>query len=450
MKKLIATTLVFASMATAVTGCNSGNRSSKPVYGPGSTGNIGGGGSGGGGGVPGTPGQFTAGAALKLGGRMQHTATTLSDGRVLVVGGADAQGLVYTDSEVFDPLANAWTETSVLGGATGGKMINANAANFETARQLHTATLLPTQNKVLIVSGFGAERVDPQNPQQPLPEALTTCFLFDPVGAGGQGANTFTAANVIPSPRFWHNATVMADGKVLVAGGFDATGNSATSAAVYDPTTGNWTAVAVGSDHHAWGVMVTTPPGSLQAVTVLHAGAVVTPQGITGFPTARTQKFANGAFTAGPASVVGDVINQAGNAMSAGRALFAGGLVLQGQNLVATNLTEIFDHTGNGAFTAGPNLNTARHSALMAEIGTSSDQIIVGGLDAAGAPVTEAEIFGAFSNAMLGTVPMQDGRIDHAVVTLRSGQVMVIGGQDGQGTQQQPPTVYDSTEIYTR
>ena len=45
--------------------------------------------------------------------RTDHTATLLKDGRVLVVGGITADGLVSSDIEVFDPA----TGTSTIGGA---------------------------------------------------------------------------------------------------------------------------------------------------------------------------------------------------------------------------------------------------------------------------------------------------------------------------------------------
>lgn len=457
MKKLIATTLVLASMATAVAGCNTGGRSGqKNVFGPGSTGNIGAGGvpGGGGGGVPGTPGQFTAGAAMNQE-RMQHSAVTLPDGRVLVTGGADNQ-VIHETSELFDPTTNTWIESATFTNIPDDGLMK-TAAGVTTARQLHTATLLPGISKVLVVGGLGVERLVNG---QPVLEALKTCYIFDPVGGqGGTGKNKYTQVADLPTApndttRFWHNATLLADGKtVLVAGGFGPTGATNTTAAAYDSQTGVWTTVgAGGSDKHAWGVMLTTPPGSPQGITILHGGGDgnYTNNSVAGFPNARTQKFANGAFTTGPQNTVGDTIQQAGNAISTGKAFFAGGLVLVGNALDLTDKTEVFDQAGNGTWTAGPLLNTPRYAAEITEIGTSSDQIVISGMGPGGVPTAECEIWGAFSNAMLGTVQMSQGRVDHKVVTLRSGQVMVIGGQEPATQPNTPPTIFDSTEVYTR
>src|SRR5215831_8080814 len=58
--------------------------------------------------------------------RDYHTAITLSNGKVLVVGGFN--GGVASSTELYDPATGNWSATGSLG----------------TARELHTATLLPS------------------------------------------------------------------------------------------------------------------------------------------------------------------------------------------------------------------------------------------------------------------------------------------------------------------
>src|SRR5206468_6209021 len=55
--------------------------------------------------------------------RVGHTATLLTDGRVLVAGGRDGAG---TSAEIYDPVKGSWTL----------------AATLHVAREGHTATLL--------------------------------------------------------------------------------------------------------------------------------------------------------------------------------------------------------------------------------------------------------------------------------------------------------------------
>ncbi|CAF1306795.1 unnamed protein product, partial [Adineta steineri] len=64
-----------------------------------------------------------------------HTASVLSNGRVLVAGGGN--GNVLNSAELYDPLANTWTTTS----------------NMTNARSQHTASVL-SNGKVLATGGY--------------------------------------------------------------------------------------------------------------------------------------------------------------------------------------------------------------------------------------------------------------------------------------------------------
>jgi hypothetical protein len=77
----------------------------------------------------------------------------------------------------------------------------------------HTATLLPN-GKVLVLDDGYAELDDPTTEKWTSMEALRA----DGSSVGSYG----------------HSATLLSNGKVLVAGGYDS------SAALYDPASGNW------------------------------------------------------------------------------------------------------------------------------------------------------------------------------------------------------------------
>lgn len=427
MAKLLGKMTVSLALAALAAGCgNSGSRSGAPVYGPGSTGHLGAGQSASGvapgGGSGGTRvGSFSSAPALSAP-RSQHTATTLADGRVLVTGGSDGQG-TYQSSEVFDPMANAWTAVQ------GGMTVN----GFDSARQLHTATLMGN-GKVLLAGGLG---VDTQGGQF---GTLSSCVVFDPT------TDTFTATGAMPQVRGWHVAARLANGHVLVAGGVDAALNTLTSSATYDPASGQW-AAAGASSTHTWGAMVTAGQA-----TVIVGGADVTynanaPQGTSpwsfvGLPTPVAELFDAQGRTFGQAPPsIGDRVFYAGAANSAGQALFAGGLGLQGQNLVPTDTTEIFDGT---AFTAGPVMSGTRYSPEIAEIGTTGDMLITGGIDGNNATTAVCEVVLVGSNTLAGQVSMAEARIDHKAVTLNDGRILVVGGADDNGNS------LDTCEFYTR
>jgi len=143
--------------------------------------------------------------------RSYHTATLLPNGLVLVAGGAviAGQSVVLTSTaELYDPVAGEWRSTGDL----------------KTGRELHTATLLQNGN-VLVAGGIGSENLD-------------SAELYDP--ATGMWSRT---GNLVAA-RYWHTATLLQTGKALVAGGqFDVGSNLSQilkSAELYDPVSGTW------------------------------------------------------------------------------------------------------------------------------------------------------------------------------------------------------------------
>ena len=138
------------------------------------------------------------------------TATALGDGSVLVAGGHVP---AISTVERYDPASEQWT--------AGGDMV--------TARRGHTATRL-ADGRVLIAGGvICCDRSG---------EVLTgTAEVYDP----GTGVSQSTGSLV--TARALHTGTLLADGRVLVTGGFVAVDGSTTaSAEVYDPSTGQFSA----------------------------------------------------------------------------------------------------------------------------------------------------------------------------------------------------------------
>ncbi len=150
--------------------------------------------------------------------------TLLANGKVLATGGAFAlDDAVFSSAEVYDPAAGTWT-------ATG---------SMSKGRRYHSATQL--SNGKVLVAGGGYSIADSR------PTESTD--LYDPA------TGTFTPTGNMKEGRDHHTATLLQNGKVLVAGGKDSSGRPSANVEIYDPAKGTWSPtgsmISAHSDHSA-------------------------------------------------------------------------------------------------------------------------------------------------------------------------------------------------------
>ncbi len=131
--------------------------------------------------------------------RTLHAAVRLNDGRVLVSGGSDSNGVITSTAELYDPATNAFV-------ATG---------SMTTPRAGHDLTLLP-DGRVFAAGGVA----DFQNATAMLAAALSTAQdtaeIYDPA------TGTWSAVpGTMVSKRTGHTQTLLVDGRVLIAAGID-------------------------------------------------------------------------------------------------------------------------------------------------------------------------------------------------------------------------------------
>ena len=151
--------------------------------------------------------------------RCAHTATLLSDGRVLVAGGL-GQGAEAT-AELYDPATGTFSPTGPL----------------TTARSGHTATLL-SDGRLLVAGGSGPVGEGGSS------RVLASAELYDPT------TGTFSPSGSMATARQFDTATLLPDGRVLVAGGEDALNTPLDTAELFDPKPGRFSSTGALSD--AW------------------------------------------------------------------------------------------------------------------------------------------------------------------------------------------------------
>src|SRR5437899_149784 len=163
--------------------------------------------------LAGVPGESEDTGSMVIG-RAGQKATLLLNGKVLVSGGHNTE----TATELYDPARGTWSLTGNLAaprlfGHTSTLLLNGNVLVFGGF----------IQNTIIVMQSGGAE-------------------LYNP------STGSWTNASGSVGARGDHTATLLQDGRVLVAGGQVYTthvGNTTLKdAAVYDPATGTWCATA--------------------------------------------------------------------------------------------------------------------------------------------------------------------------------------------------------------
>jgi hypothetical protein len=286
--------------------------------------------------------------------RAFHSATLLSDGRVLVVGGgkSNTNGSSATTTltpedlpppEIWDPATGTFSPTN-------GNTIDPHA--------WHTATLLQ-DGRVLIAGGVTATASDGASPApdgSSSGAATAAAELFDPA------TGTFTATGSMTTPRVWGTATRLADGRVLFVGGVKNTSSSTstdssgatdttpTTAEIYDPASGTFSATGAPAAGRVWHTANLLPDGH-----VLIAGGFNMDQA-----TASTQPFLTSAELFDPASgtfaPTGAMVD--GQALHTGTTLQDGKVLLAG--LGATAIQALAGSSSGSGGSSGDLLTTAQ------------------------------------------------------------------------------------------
>jgi hypothetical protein len=373
-----------------------------------------------------TPGTFSATGKM-ITPRFFHTTTLLPDGRVLIaVGDSSYSGTSNAEAsaELYDPIAGKF--------ATTGSMT--------TPRDGHTASLLPN-GKVLIAGG--GPRISGAA------YSLASAELYDPA------TGTFASTGNMNVERWFHTATALNNGKVLIAGGLRRVLGSSVSditypvsAELFDPSTGTFTATGDMNLQFA------------DTSTLLSNGKVLITRGNPEGPPPYLSSAELYDPSTGTFAFVGyATVNHTGptaTMLTNGKVLIAGGDIGDGDG--ASVIAELYD-PATGKFAATSNLTTGREQSATTLLPDGTVLFAGGHCLCVSVPgggfdnLASAEIYNPVTGTFSSTGSMITGRDLLGATLLNSGKVLITGGNEyypfsAAGRDPQHPTLA-MAELYT-
>jgi hypothetical protein len=329
---------------------------------------------------PSTPGFQPAGSLPEA--RESVTATTLADGRVLVVGGWDIPASQAV-AQLWDPTTGTFSPAGAL----------------PDVREGQTATLLPN-GSVLVVGGYRYKS-----------EGLASAFLWDP------DTMSFSPAGTLAQARRGHAAVRLPDGRVLIVGG-DPPGRPLASAELWDPATLSF-----------------SPAGSLNGI----AGSVTAALGAdgnvlvvgdsvgdsaSGGQVTSAERWDAAARSFIPAGTLGPSTGGSTVFLADGRVLIVGGSRGDGSRPLAS--AELWDPATRSLIPGG-SLTDARGFPTLVLL-PDGRVLVVGGWGGPDVSVASAELWDPTTLSFGPAGSLEVPRAGSVAALLRDGRVLVVGG----------------------
>ena len=336
--------------------------------------------------------------------RANAAAIRLRDGRVLICGGTATGevGGVLSSAELFDPVARTFAPTGSMTVPRSGQTITM----LGDGRVLLTGGV---QN-----AGFRSE--------------LSSAEIYD------SGAGTFSATGSMSVPREGHTATMLRDGRVLIAGGSDNGIHTLDSAEIYDPSSGTFS--RTGHLHQPRVAHVAAILGTGK-VLIAGGGRGGMPSGYISYDTAEMYDPVTRKFTAVRAHMKSDRVGAAAVKLNDGRVLIVGGksgrmMTSRLRNIASLtplNTAEIYDPE-SGTFIKTGDMN-APHYLATATMLNDGNVLVVGGWRIQGPIVVgmrDAEVYQPETNRFSRAGQTNVARLTNTATLLNDGEVLIAGG----------------------
>ena len=249
---------------------------------------------------------------------------------------------------------------------------------------------------------------------------LASSELYDPV------AKTFSpVGSNLPNKAAGHTATLLTtgpdSGKVLIVGG----GNS--SSELYDPNSNSWSSAGGISGQRSFHTATVLPGGKILIAGGSDSNGKTTDTAIVYDPMTRSYTGTGNMFvsrdfhtamllTAGP---------------NAGKVLIAGGRSSSGRSYTYPPGAELYD-PATGVFTTAGNLVAARyaHTSIFLANGPNAGKILIAGGSAGSSALASAELYDPAAGVFAATGSMASTR-QNFIAAVFGSVVVVAGGRDG-------------------
>ena len=261
------------------------------------------------------------------------------------------------------------------------------ATPMANPRGSHTATLLPS-GRVLVAGGFAYPSGFTYGGNIAGATVYAGALIFDSL------ANSWASAGSMSTARFAHSATLLRDGRVLVAGGTNSSGQVTATAEVYDPVANAWSAV-----------------GSLSTPRTLHSATL----------------------------------------LPGGKVLVSGGA---DDNFNAIQTAEIFDPSTNQWSAAGTlaqarafHTSTLLGDGTVLAIGGASQVTLAGGLYSVVTSLASVEAYNPATNTWSAAGNLLGARGMHTATWMPSGKILVVGGHSDASTSLSTSELFDPSTL---